>query len=498
MLMIGTRCSNLKKEKPESYSILGIDIGTTGCKCVAFDHEFNVLVAASREYPLIHTDKGVEQDPKVWWTAVSETIKQVAKNTENIKGIGVSSQGITFVPVDAEGTPLMNAMTWLDKRAGIECNDLVDSLGAKKIYSLTGKRPNAVYTLPKLIWLKKYKPEIFNRTYKFLMTHDYIVNKLCGAFLTESSLAAGSMAYDIKNMTWSSEILDAAGIPVEKLPDTVASGTKAGNLTPEAAELLGLNTNVIVSTGGQDQKCAAYGADLTKDGVTVSLGTSAAITALYNKPVFTDDMCLPCFPYIDGKSWVLEGFSSTAGASVKWLQNNLAPEKTYKEIDNLIATAYVNGPASGNVKFFPYLGGTGSPEWYDSDGGGFMDINLDTSFVQMASAVLESTAINIRANIEIMELMGNNFTEITVFGGGANSDIWLHIIADVTNKIVRVPGMEETACLGAAMKVAEAMGYSTTTRVAEGKTIYPDNDKNVLFDEKYYKYKVMEKKIFGG
>jgi len=484
------------KNSGASSVILGIDIGTTACKCVAFDSEFNVVAETQREYPLIHSNGKIEQDPEEWWKAVVETIREISTSLGRVKGIGISSQGITFVPVDKKGNPLMNALTWLDMRAADQCRKLESDFKPTEVFKKTGKRTSPAYTLPKLIWIKENRPDVYHDTHKFLLVHDYIINRLCGVFITEDSLAAGTMAYNINKKTWDKDILNSVGIVFEKLPKIVASGTIAGKLSEEAAGELGLTTDVKVSTGGQDQKCAAFGAGLSDNTATVSLGTSAAITTLYDKPVFTDDMSLPCFPFIDGKSWVVEGFASTAGASIKWYRDNLAAGRTYKEIDVSIENEY--GNAVNNVMFFPYLGGTGSPEWYDADGGGFAGIGLDTTATHMAMAVLESVAFGIRANIDCMESCGREFSGLSIFGGGAYSDIWLRIIADVTGKVVRIPEIRQTACLGAAMKCASALGAKPIGEVVVEKTVIPDEDKHLEYIKKYRNYKRVEKNIYGG
>lgn len=471
-------------------TVLGLDIGTTTCKCVAFDEAFNVVCESIREYSLIHTDKHVEQNPEIWWDAVVETVHEVLPKSGVVTGIGISSQGITFVPVDINGQALINALTWLDMRATHECSAIENHFSLKDIFNITGKRINPAYTLPKLMWLKANMPDIYNKTYKFLMTHDYIINRLCSAFITEESLAAGTMAYDISKKTWDENIMGSTGIDIEKFPKVVQSGTIAGRLTKTVANELGLSTEVVVYTGGQDQKCAAYAAGISKDIVTVSLGTSSAITAMYEKPIFTNDMSLPCFPFIDGQNWVLEGFGSTAGASVKWYRDNLVKDKSYKEIDQLIEAGYEK---ISNVIFFPYLGGTASPEWYGTDGGGFLGLKLDTNEIDMARAVLESVAFTIKANIDRMEAVGRNYDKISIFGSGAYSDIWLRIIADVTGKSIVLPVVRQMACLGAALKCGD---FKYEVKVE--KIYNPDLEKTKYYKSLYKKYKMFEKKIYGG
>lgn len=492
----------MSKDKEKKEIVLGVDVGTTCCKCTAFTTNFTVLAESSREYSLIHGDNGhVEQDPEVWWTAVVETIREVltgVKDYGTVRGVGISSQGITIVPVDEKGMYLINALTWLDMRATEQCNKLEEILSSEYIYKTTGKRISPAYSLPKMMWIKLNLPEIYSNTYKFLTAHDYVINRLCGSFCTEDSLAAGTMAYDIVNKIWDEGILDSVGVSVNKMPVILKSGSVAGKLSIESAELLGLDGDISVTTGGQDQKCAALGAGLSSDCITVSLGTSSAITALYEKPMFPKDQSLPCFPYIDGKSWVLEGFNSTSGASVKWLRDNLAAGRTFSGIDEEIEELYTNNRLSLELMFFPYLGGTGSPEWYDTGSGGFLGITLNTNLGQLAGAVLESIAFNIKSNLVKMESLGKRFNEISVFGGGAKSNIWLQMIADITGRRVRVPDIKESACLGAAIKCVDALGCSVNEEDRTDRIIYSDAEKNQFYNLKYSKYKKLENKIYGG
>ncbi|MBN2883372.1 MAG: hypothetical protein JXN10_07575, partial [Clostridia bacterium] len=354
------------------------------------------------------------------------------------------------------------------------------------------------YTLPKIMWLRENKPGIYENTYKFLTAHDYIIFQLSGNYVTEDSIAAGTMAYDITKKRWDPGILEYAGVSLDKMPEVYQSGKAVGYLTAENSLKMGLPEGVLISTGGQDQKCAALGAGLSSDCVTVSLGTSCAITALFDEPVFLDDMSLPCFPYVDGKSWVLEGFGSTAGASVKWFRDNMGGRRSYMEIDDSIALLYDTDKLPDNVIFFPYLGGTASPEWYDAKGGGFLGITLDTSNSQMAAAVLESVAFNIKANLDKMESLGKSFTSISVFGGGASSEIWLRIISDVTGREVRLPYLEECACLGAAIMCSRALGPAHSPESVVKWIFYPDLKKTKRYETKYREYKKLENKIFGG
>jgi xylulokinase len=215
--------------------LIGIDLGTTGCRSAVFDASLNILGEEYTEYPLIKlSDRQIEQDAGQWWGLAKNVVKASIKSSgispERIKGISVSSQGIAVVPVDRGCNPLRNAISWLDTRAVDETRAILGKFDRFHVYRTTGKRINEAYTLPKIMWIKNNELEVYNHTYKFLMPHDFIIAKLCGAFITDHTMASGILAYDIENQKWWGEILETMGIGIEKLPEIMYSGTPAGTV----------------------------------------------------------------------------------------------------------------------------------------------------------------------------------------------------------------------------------------------------------------------------
>jgi xylulokinase len=270
---------------------------------------------------------------------------------------------------------------------------------------------------------------------------------------------------------------------------------------------MGLVPGIPVSTGGQDQKCAAFGAGLSSGGIAVSLGTSAAITAVFDRPVLMEDMGIPCFPYIYGGKWVLEGFCSNAGGALKWFRDNVVPGKSYAGIDRDIGNNPAGALVSGGLLFMPNMSGTSTPEWYGGGGGGFIGLTLDSTPAQMAASIMEGVAFVIRNNILKMEAYGDPVKEILVFGGGAGSRIWPEIISSVTGRTVMVPNTKETACAGAALMAGNSVGifslneegeYERLTGRERFTAVEPDMDARGFYDAKYMRFRDMQARIYGG
>lgn len=268
--------------------LLSIDLGTTGCRSILYDASLRELAISYEEYPLqTPQEHWAEQDAEDWWRLTCSTardvIRQAGCSAAEVRALSISSQGITLVPVDTELQPLCPAMTWLDVRAQEQTGQILRDFGDTAIFAHTGKHIDACYTLPKILWLRENRPEIWEKTYKLLMPMDYLLAKLTGRCVTDHSMASGTLLYDLKNACWSSRLLEHYQIPSHLLPEILWSGEAAGRILPEAAAALGVSEDCIVAVGAQDQKCAALGAGLDQDTMTVSLGTAGAVTRLWQE-----------------------------------------------------------------------------------------------------------------------------------------------------------------------------------------------------------------------
>lgn len=444
-------------------AVLTLDLGTTGCRAGAFSTDGERLGRHYVEYGLSHPEPGAaEQDPEDWWTAAHTCLQAVAgklARPAEIKAIGISAQGHSWVPVDARLRPLRPALTWLDTRATPFARELLEARGAGFWCAVAGKAPGPWHTLPQLLWLRQHEPETVAAAAHFLYAHDFLLARLTGRRLTDYTTAAASLLFDQSRFHWSESLLAEYGVSPSALSPVVPAGSVAGRLSHDLAAELELAPDVIVAVGAQDQKCAALGAGLRPGMATVSLGTSTAISAIAQAPLADPESTIPCFPYLAQGTWVLEAPLTTTGAALKWLRDLArglgAPDPSYAELTALAARSE---PGSRGVRFFPFLAGAGAPHWLGEARGALCGLELATEAGDIARALLEGVAFEIRGNLEGMRRQGVQVHRLRLFGGGARSALWAQIIADVTELEVETSEDVETAGAGAAVLALSAAG----------------------------------------
>jgi xylulokinase len=453
--------------------LIGIDLGTSGCKAAIYDELGALRGEGYLEYGLITSSPTmIEQDPEVWWRLTCRVIGLALDAAEadrsEVAAIAVSSQGISFVCLNGAGQPLGNAINWLDGRAAAECETILARFDAGMLFALTGKRVAPFYVLPKLLWLREHRPDVWARTRTVLMGHDYLVHRLSGARITDHSMAGGTLLYDLQALDWSSALLDAFEIPRAWLPELRWSGTPVGLLLPDVARELGLLPDVVVVTGGQDQKCAALGAGI-RDGVaTLSLGTASAIVQVMDVPLTDPQMRIPTFAFVQRGRWVLEGVIATGAGSLRWHRDTLAPGMAYAALD---AEAAVIPRGAEGIRFYPHLSGAGSPHWRPAARAAFEGLSLASTRGHLTRALLEGVAYEMRANLEVTQALAGRVSEAIVFGGGAKSALWRAIIGDVLGMPLAWTPNVETASLGAAMLAGVGCGMFATVDAARDRMV---------------------------
>lgn len=481
---------------------IGIDIGTTGCKASLFDQEGNELSSDYIEYSLdVISASQIEQNALDWWDNTVLSIRRILLKSNvkeiEVKGISISSQSITVVPVDKNCNPLCAAISWLDTRAVNQTEELLENYSQEEIFELTGKRINSTYTLPKLMWLKENKPEIFFNAYKFLLPHDFIYAKLTGKFYTDHSLSSGTLMYNIKDQCWDRNLIEKYHIDIEQLPRIEWSGMHVEHLSKQAQIELGLSAEVRVAVGGQDQKVAAFGTKLKVGNGTISLGTAGAIEILTENILLDKNMKIPCFSYLNEGQWVLEAFVPTVGASVKWLRNTLYDKSTYEELNQQAVKSPIG---SNGLLYFPHLAGTGSPRWKSDTYGMYYGISLSTKSDDFVRANFEGIAYQIKENIEWIKKLGLKIRELAVFGGGSRSNVWCDIIANTTGIKVSSYFAPDIAILGAGKLAALGCGVDIHEfgRVTlDEKNIYSPSEEGIeLYEDLYIEYQRLQCKYY--
>ena len=485
--------------------LIGIDLGTTGCKAVVYDEAGRALGESYLEYGLITLSATrVEQDPLAWWDltlqAVNAALDAAAADRGAVRSLAVSSQGISFVLLDEADRPLGNAINWLDGRATAECDEILARYPAPQLSKLTGKRAAPFYVLPKLLWIRRHEPDKWRAGRRLLMGHDYLVYRLCGEHVTDHSMAGGTLLYDLGSLDWSDDILAAFDVSRQLLPTVHWAGTPVGALKPEVAERLGLRRDVIVVVGGQDQKCAALGAGITDGTATLSLGTASAIVQIMDRPATDPALRIPTFTFVQPQRWVLEGVIGTGAGSLRWYRDTVARNTPYAELDDEASRV----PAgAGEVLFYPHLGGAGSTHWQSGARATFYGLSLATTRGHLTRALLEGVAYQMRANLAVTQELAGRAEQAIVFGGGARSALWREIIGDVINLPLLWTPTVETAGLGAAMLAVVGGGVIPSLAAARERMVQvaasrdPNQAAAARYAESYDRYRRVEMSLLS-
>jgi len=446
--------------------VLSIDVGTTGCKTVLADINGCIIAKAFKEYVTYTPKPGYsEQYPRDWWRAVVETVKSVilrgkVNAREDIVGLGFSGTLGGILPIDKHGNLLMERVIhYSDMRAIEQCEFLRKKLGEEFLYNTTGNPLLPIPSLVKWLWIKDNKPEVFEKTYKFLHPKDYMVFKTTGEITTDYVDASSTMAFDLVKRCWSEEILETVEIPVDKLPMPRYSMEIAGELKGDIAKELGLKAGLPVIVGSGDTGALLVGAGVIKDRYAVCyLGSAAEIDLASNKPFFDPKMRVPIRCHSIPNMWFGSATSLTAGIALKWFRNEFCEfemmfEKkfgvdAYKLLDEQAENVPIG---SRGLIFLPYLLGERSPISDPKARGAFIGISLSNKREDFFRAMLEGSAFTLRHNLETYREMGVEPIDLRICGGGAKSSLWRKIIVNVLGmecKLLENPG--ETTAIGIA------------------------------------------------
>ncbi|MCL4377659.1 MAG: FGGY family carbohydrate kinase [Actinobacteria bacterium] len=488
---------------------LTVDVGTSGVKVAVFDEFCNLLYLTIEEYsPFYPKVDYVEINPEEYYKSLKIGLLKFSKNskfgTKKIKAISICSQAETFIVFDNNNHPLMNAIVWLDNRAIQESKILTQKFGRKKTYHITGQQDIVpTWTACKLLWLKKNKPELYKKIHKILFVQDFIIYKLTGKFFTDYSLLPSSLLFDIVNLRWWKEMLVYLNISEEQLPKAVGSGEIIGNVTKTVCKDLGLNSDVVVLTGGQDHMAGSIGSGNIRQGiVSETTGTALAICTTIDNLIYDKRMNIPVYIHSIKGKYILLPWSHNSGIILRWFRDKFFNDATPGEDGSksisfhaLDKMAEKVEPGSNRLILLPFFTGAGSPELNPNAKGVFYGISLFHERKHFVRAILESIAYVLRSNIETLRDMSLNIDEIISLGGGSKSDLWCQIKADVLNKKVFILENEEVSSLGLAILCGLAVGKFKDLEIAIKehvkikKTFYPNMNNVHLYNDLYKKYK---------
>lgn len=451
--------------------LLALDVGTTSVKAGLFQPDGRCLATAFQEYTLIsNSPEQAELEPNIYWLAACETIRQVLNqsnvNPADVSGLAVSSQGETTIVVDSDGNPLRNALVWLDNRASKQAEKLKVELG-EDVYERTGI-PDVIATWPacKILWIKQNEPQVFAKAAKFLLVQDFLVQRLCGNYVSDGSISCTTLYYDIVDHAWWLKALAAVGINSEQLPKLLPVGAIAGNLTPSAASELGLTIQTKVILGGMDQSVGAIGAGNIGTGViSETTGAALAIQASINDPMIDKTKQTPVYVHSVPHEYLFVPVCPTAGMAFKWFKDQFGGEEsTQAELEHtsvyvlLNQLAEVVPPGSDGLVMLPHLMGAFSPDSNPSARGVFSGFTLHHGRGHFVRAIQEGVAFMLRRNLELIERSGVVIKEVRTTGGGSRGKLWNQIKADVCDRPFVTLENEDTALVGDAILAGVACG----------------------------------------
>lgn len=444
--------------------ILAHDVGTTSDKAVLTDLSGEIISSAQEEYDVQYPKPTwAEQSPDALWKSVCNMTKEILRRAkvspDDIRCISFSVQSPSTVIVGRDGKPIRPCIIWLDGRSELQVEWLERTIGVKNIYELTGQVVCSKSVISRIIWLRQNEPSAFDRAYKIIELKDYLEYKLTGNIVTDWSCASQSAFFDIRRRKWAESLCNSIGLSVDKLPELHSSIDVIGEITSWGAEEIGLRRGTPVVAGGADNACIAVGAGAARHKSShICLSTSAWIGISSDEFALDPKKRMFTICHIDPRKWLYNAGIDTAGSCLDWFIHELGGEiveeakklgvSPYKLLDN---EASAVEPGSLGLLFIPYMFGERASVVDSSIHGGFIGLTLNHMRPHLFRSILEGIAYHFRWIIEELEDMRFEVKELKMVGGGASSQIWPQIFADVTGRtIVLSKWPLEAGALGAA------------------------------------------------
>ncbi|MGC9348162.1 MAG: FGGY-family carbohydrate kinase [Anaerolineae bacterium] len=508
--------------------LIGLDIGTTGCKAVVFEEDGTLVTRATREYSVAMPQPGwAEQDAEAVWRLAQDALREVLAQVsgdltchEGIGAIGLSVQGEAVMPVDAEGRALRPAILGMDTRTTAQNEAIRDSLGAEALFERTGMPVHTINTLPKLLWLKEHEPEVWDAADRFLLYEDFLISKMTGLPVISECLASRTQLYDLGARRWAPSILAFLDLAPERLSTVRPSGYAVGRMLPDLAADLGFAGSPVVVTGGHDQACGALGVALTEPGLAmVSTGTAevvevaldaAALEVEQGRDALTSALYegnISVYAHTVPDLYLVMTLNHSGGLLLRWFRDTFgqiemarAEASDEDAYDLLLAGA---SPDPTSLLVLPHFAGSGTPTFDTASRGATLGLTFSTTKTEMAKALLEGLTFELRLNLDLLRKGGVAIEEMRAIGGGARSDLWLQLKADITGVRVVAPRVTEAACWGAALLAGAGAGAFADVAEAAANSLdlarrfVPDADRTARYEERYRLYQELYPTVKG-
>jgi xylulokinase len=449
---------------------LGIDLGTSELKAILLDDSGRVLAHAGAPLTVSRPQPGwSQQDPEDWWQACLSALDQLrashAQAWADIVCIGLSGQMHGAVLLGDDDRILYPAMLWDDSRAIEQAEQLNRDYPAYA--QATGSLAMAGLTAPKLLWLQQHAPDVFGQIACVLSPKDYLRLRLTGARISDMSDAAGTLWLDVERRTWHEPMLRATGLSLAQMPALLESTALSGRLQEPAAQRMGLPFGLPVGGGGGDNPVSAVGIGAINAGdAFITLGTSAAIVAITDQAAGNPASAVHSFCHALPERWYTMGAMLAGASCLRWVTRLLGQKDEQTLLALINAERPVDQPvAPGNPLFLPYLAGERTPHNDPLLRGGFMNLGHDSTPAMLGYAVLEGVGFGLLDAMNAVQSAGAQVNACALVGGGARSDYWAQLLANILNReIYTLHGSELSACIGAAK-----LGFLATTSLATGQ-----------------------------
>lgn len=486
-------------------SLLGIDVGTTGCKAAVFSREGQQIASAYAEYDNLRPAPGrAELDAADVWRKVKDTVRRVAAETASdpIEALAVSSLGEAMVPVTWDRQILGPSILNFDARGEEYLENLAAILPDDYLYRINGNTLGNHYGLTKLLWIRDHQPDLYERADKFLLWGSFVPFMLGADPVADYSLVNRTLLFDLDAKTWSDELLDLVGIDRAKLPDTAESGTVIGTVSPEMTSQLGLPANVSIITGAHDQCANAVGCGAIKEGRAVyGMGTFICITPAFSQrrdPALMIERGLNTEHHAVPGEFVSFVYNQ-GGSLVKWFRDTFAAadhrqaQATNGDVYDDLFDEIPEGKSP--IIVLPHFTTTGPPNFVSDSSGVIVGLRTETTRGEILKGILEGVTFYLKACVDSMPPTGIEIMDYRATGGGAKSDAWLQLTADILQRPLARPEVTEAGALGAAiiagvgsgMFVSYEAGVEAMLRLE--RWFEPDPKKDALYAGRFEMYK---------
>ncbi len=471
---------------------IGIDLGTSSVKALLLSSEGQVIKTVSEKYDvLMPKPSWREQDPQDWYKQTLIALKKIVNGFENkIKAISFSGQMHGLVILDKNDNVIRNALLWNDQRTTLEVQRLESEIGFEKILEQTGNIVVTGLTAPKILWVYNNEPENFQKIAKIMLPKDYLAYKLSGVFATDISDVSGTAYYDVANKRYSQVMLRALHITEDQLPAVYESSHQIGLLNEELKKELKIPHDVKIIIGGGDQAVGAIGVGVVLDGDTsISLGTSGVVFKASNIFRIDHDSYMQSYLHANGKYHMIGVTLNTTGV-LNWWNQKISNVFDY----NAFFKKALEANYQDNLYFLPYLSGERFPVNDPKAQGVFVGLRQEHTKTNLDLAVIEGISFNIKQIFEAVQKIGVKTTSIKVTGGGAKSDYWVQLLADILNIKISTILVEEGPALGAAILAMVGDGLYLSVDEACQKIVkikkefFPNQRKVTSFQKKYQGY----------